>query len=326
MSETIRWGILGAARIADGAVAPAIRAAGNATLVAVAARSADRAAVFAAKHEIARSYGNYEALLADPGVDAVYIPLPNSEHHPWTLRALEAGKHVLCEKSASLNAREAKDMAAKARETGKLFLEAFASRYHPQYARLAEIVAAGTLGEVRSMRSHFCFNMERPDDIRWDPALGGGALLDIGCYCVNSARLVLGAEPTRAFAVTDVTERGVDLSAAGVLEFDGATLTFDCSFGQYQGQRLSVSGTRGELVLLTPFGPKKTVDTVMIVNDEVTAVPAADQYQLMVEDFSAAVIEGRDPRFTAEDAIRQMHVLDALFDSAKAGRAISVGF
>ncbi|HEX2863305.1 MAG TPA: Gfo/Idh/MocA family oxidoreductase, partial [Deinococcales bacterium] len=288
-------------------------------------RDAGRAAAFAAKHEVPRSYGSYDELLADPEVDAIYNPLPNSEHHPWTLRALAAGKHVLCEKSASLNTREAEDMAGRARETGKLFLEAFSSRYHPQYDRVTELLATGAIGEPRVIRAHFGFNLDRPDDIRWEKALGGGALLDVGCYCVNSARLIFGREPVKAYATMTLTDGGVDLHTTGILEFgSGAVLHFDCSFGRYRGQRLSISGTRGELVMYTPFGPGKFNDVILTLNDQVIVVPAADQYQVMVEDFSQAALSGRDPRFTAEDAVKQMRALDAVTRSAASGEAVAV--
>ncbi|GMV05118.1 MAG: hypothetical protein AMXMBFR53_13980, partial [Gemmatimonadota bacterium] len=228
--KRLRWGVLGTANIGRAAVNPAIRASSNGELVAVASRDGERARAFAAEHAIPRALGSYEALVEDPEVDALYVPLPNSLHREWTVRAARAGKHVLCEKPLALTEAECREMAAVAEEHGTLLMEAFMYRFHPRTERVLALVREGALGPIRAIRSAFTFRLTRPDNIRLRPELGGGALMDVGCYCVNASRTLAGAEPAEVQAQANWTEGGVDGELAGILRFpDGLLAHFDCA-------------------------------------------------------------------------------------------------
>lgn len=340
--EKMGFGILGAARIAASALVPAIRKSANARVVAVAARDGIRAAEFAAQHGIPKAYGSYQEMLADPEVEAVYNPLPNSLHLPWTLRALEASKHVLCEKPLALSAAEAERMDQAAQKAGLILMEAFMYRFHPQIARALELVRSGALGGLRLIRPSFSFLLERPTDIRWVAALGGGALYDVGCYCVTFSRLFAGREPLAVTGWSDLTPPdhpgggGVDHSFVGVLDFgEGLRSVFDCSFTQPFRQRVELVGERGTVVIPEAWVPGRRGSggpdehgleaPRLVVNGQEEVQPAADSYQLMVEHFVRAA-RGQEPlRYPAEEAVRQMRVLDALYASAKVGRAVQLG-
>lgn len=224
---SLRWGFLGASRIGN-VLAPAMRAAGH-RMVGVAARDPERAAAYARKHGFVRAHATYEALLDDPEIDAVYNALPNDLHFPWSARALQAGKHVLCEKPFMLNADEVRRIMDVQRGTGKVVMEAFMHRHHPQYARALSAVEQGELGDLRTANAFYRFRMTNPDDYRWNPGQGGGALYDVGCYCVSALRLLLGREPRRvSAALHDVG--GVDATLVGWLDFGGGfTAHLDCS-------------------------------------------------------------------------------------------------
>lgn len=337
--EKMNFGILGAARIAASALIPAIGKSSNARVAAVAARDLGRAQSYAAEHGIPKAYGSYEEMLADPEIEAVYNPLPNSEHAPWSIRALEAGKHVLCEKSFSLNAAEAETVDAAARRAGKQVMEAFMYRFHPQIAQAQEILRRGEIGELRLIRPSFSFALSRPGDIRWVAKLGGGALYDIGTYCVNVSRTFAGREPTEVFGVADLTGEGdpggggADHTFLGLLDFGGGLRsTFDCSFRQTFRQRVELVGSEGTLTLLEPYVPNRnskgqdqghgSTAPSLVVNGETVTSVAGDQYQLMVEHFVRAARGEEAPRYPVEEAVRQMRVLDALFQSAREGRLV----
>lgn len=331
--EKMGFGILGAARIAAGALIPAILKSSNAWLVAVAARDGGRARDYAAQHGIPKAYSGYDEMLADPEVQAVYNPLPNSEHAPWTIRALEAGKHVLCEKPFTLNAAEARLVDEAGKRFGRTVMEAFMYRFHPQIGQTLEILRRGDIGELRLIQSSFSFMLDRPGDIRWVKALGGGALYDVGTYCVNASRTAAGREPIAVYGAslqtgTDHPGRGgVDHCFLGLLDFgDGLRAGFDCSFTQVFRQRLELVGSKGTLVLLAPFVPGRDsrgrdhghghMAPELLLNGEPVASVAADQYQLMVEHFVRAARGEEGLRYPAREAVRQMEVLDALYESA----------
>lgn len=334
----MNFGILGAARIAASALIPAIAKSSNAQVAAVAARDLGRAQRYAAEHGIPKAYGSYEEMLADPEVEAVYNPLPNSEHAPWSLRALEAGKHVLCEKPFTLNAAEAEAVDRAAKRAGKQVMEAFMYRFHPQIAQALELLHGGKIGELRLIRSSFSFALSRPEDIRWVAGLGGGALYDIGTYCVNVSRTFAGREPQAVWGIADLTGPndpgggGVDHSFLGWLDFGGVRASLDCSFRQAFRQQMELVGSAGTLTLLEPYVPNRNskgqdqghgrTAPSLVLNGEPVASVAADQYQLMVEHFVRAA-RGQEPlRYPAEEAVRQMRVLDALFQSAREGRTV----
>jgi D-xylose 1-dehydrogenase (NADP+, D-xylono-1,5-lactone-forming) len=323
----LRWGVLSTANIGRVAVNPAIHASRNGTLLAVASRDADRARAFAAAHDIPTAHGSYEALLDDPHVDAVYVPLPNGLHREWVVRAAEAGKHVLCEKPLALDAAECEEMAAAARDHGVNLMEAFMYRFHPRTERVLEAVREGRIGRVGAVRSAFTFRVTRPDDIRLAPELGGGSLMDVGCYCVNVSRTMVGEEPEEAQATASWTERGVDDRLTGVLRFPGGAVAhFDCALTLERCEYYEVAGTDGALRVASAFLPG-TKDVVVEesrgrAGRSVHTIPGVDEYRLMVEHFAECVLDGASPRWPAEEAAANMRAISALYRSARSGGAV----
>ncbi len=329
MTDLVRWGILGTSNHAANSIIPAINAAPSATALAVAGRDTDQTRAYAAKHNIPRAYGSYEALLADPDVDVVYVPLPNNLHKYWTIRASEAGKHVLCEKPIGLDAAEAETMVAAFRAAKLKLAEAFQWRHHPQGQRTRELAQSGAIGDVRLIDAGFSFMLTRPGNIRWDPALGGGALYDVGCYTVALARYMTGAEPLAVTAQAHWNASGVDDVVAATLEFPGGVLaTIHCSFLLPLRRYYEVVGTEGTLVVNHAYNPKSDFPggVVRLGSDreitETIELPALDSYALMVEDFCRAVLDDRDPLFPAEDAIGNMRTLDAIRAAMRSGGTV----
>ncbi len=313
MSRGVRWGILGTAWVADRALLPALRAARGAEPLAVASRTPARARAMAARHGVPRVHAGYEDLLADPEVDAVYLPLPNSLHREWTLRALEAGKHVLCEKPLALDAAEAREMAAAARGHDRLLMEAVMYRFHPA---MGELVASLAGTRLRFLQAAFGFRLDAaavPGNYRLRPELGGGALLDVGCYLVDLARWLLG-EPAEVDAVWHRGPSGVDLSCTAVLGFsDGAQAALHASLECAEHQELVAVHGGGVVRRDRPFTAWRDPH---------------DPYQLMVEAFSAAVLDGGPPPLPLESSIATLEVLDRIRAAAEArskGRARTDG-
>lgn len=323
----IRWGVLSTANIGRAAVNPAIGASSNGTLAAVASREAERAQAFAAKHSIPVAYGSYDALLDDPDVDAVYLPLPNSLHRTWVLRAVAAGKHVLCEKPLALNAAEAEEMAAAAREHGVKLMEAFMYRFHPRTERIIEMVRGGRVGTVGAVRSAFTFRLTRPDDIRLDADLGGGSLMDVGCYCVNVSRTMIGEEPEEVQATASWTDSGVDDRLAGLMRFPGGAVAhFDCALTLERCEYYEVGGTDGVLRASKAFLPGTSEVCIEEARGRagttVHPVDGVDEYRLMVEHFADCVLHDRSPRWPVEEAAANLRAISALYRSARAGGAV----
>ena len=328
MAKKVSWGILGCAGIAERALIPAIHGAKNGRLLGIASRDPRKAKEWAARFDIPKAYAGYAALLDDPDIDAVYIPLPNHLHREWSVRAARAGKHVLCEKPMAMNAAEVRTMAAAAAAAGVLLMEAFMYRFHPRLERALRLLASGAVGEVRSVRSVFTFLFEAdPDDYRWKPEHGGGALYDIGCYPVSAARLVFGAEPVSVFARARFhPKHRVDVEAELLLEFPGgrfASLSggFESQFRSY----LEVAGSAGVLSLERAFSAKHfDTEILLAAGDRARTVsfPATDQYARMVEHFGDAVRRGRPLRFPPADAVANMRAIDAAFRSIRTGRPV----
>ena len=320
----IRWGILGAANIARKRVIPAIQGSSNGRVTALASRDIGRATELAGSLGIATVHTDYEALLADPNVDAIYNPLPNSEHHRWTIAAAVTGKHILCEKPFAMMASEAEEMAAAARAADVLLAEAFMYRFHPRITRLLELIHDGAIGDIHLVRSTFTFGPISGDNIRLNRALGGGALMDVGCYGMSLARLIAGREPDAVAAVASYgAESGVDETFAGVLRF-GADLigTFDASITVKGGPAFEILGTEGKITAPGGFLPEPGEPSELHIqrpgDRELIVIEPADHYRLMAEDFADAVLQHRPPRFGPEDAIANMRVLDALRAAAAA--------
>jgi xylose dehydrogenase (NAD/NADP) len=326
MSGIVRWGILGCAGIAERALIPAIRSSATGELAGIASRDKIKARDWASRFNISRAYNDYAALLKDPEIDAVYIPLANHLHGPWTLRALKAGKHVLCEKPIALDAREAKTMAAAAEKTGLLLMEAFMYRFHPQVERALELVRSGEIGDVRFVRSSFTFPYAGdPSNYRWSPGKGGGSLLDVGCYPVSGARLFFGEEPISVFAKGRFhPRRRIDMSVSALLEFPGGRPAhLDASFEAQFQSRLDIAGSRGRIELPRAFSQKSfDVEIRVFKGDEenVLPIPASNSYVRMVDHFGEALLANRPPRYGVRHAVLNMKVIDAVFGSIRSGR------
>lgn len=326
MSSPLRWGILSTARIGLNRVIPAMRETPSATVVAIASRDLERARAAAAQLDIPRVYGSYDALLADDGVEAIYNPLPNSLHRPWTLKAAAARKHVLCEKPLALNAAEAEELVAACQRAGVLLQEAFMYRFHPQIDATRRLVQEGALGSPALVRSGFTFTVRGPRDIRLDPTLGGGALMDVGCYCVNISRLLLG-EPITVGG-TRQEENGVDRITTGTLQFHGGAIAqFDCALRLPFRQFCEIVGTDGTLTLYRPFLPGGDPPSVLLrtgEREEQVRIEGVNHYTRMVEAFADYVRNGTPPRFPASDAVKNMRVLDAVRRSAETGSPVAL--
>jgi xylose dehydrogenase (NAD/NADP) len=306
-SGAVRWGVLSTARINVKLLAGA-RLAPNVDVVAVGSRDRAHGEAFAAEHGIERVHGSYEELLADPELEAVYIPLPNSLHVPWSVKALEAGKHVLCEKPLTRRVADAEAAFDAADRAGRLLMEAFMWRYHPQTEALVRL--AREVAPLRVVRAAFAFSLPPdPANVRWQGALEGGSLMDVGCYCVSALRLLAG-EPERAHAELVPGGDGVDARVAAVLRMSGDVLgMFDCGFDVPARGAIEVVGDGGTLVAHDPWhgmAPRLTRD------GEEVPVEAANPYALELEDFSAAIRDGRRPRLGREDAVGQARALEML--------------
>jgi D-xylose 1-dehydrogenase (NADP+, D-xylono-1,5-lactone-forming) len=307
-SGAVRWGILSTARINQKLLAGAREAAGV-EVVAVGSRDRERGEAFAAEHGIGRVHDSYEALLADDDVDAVYIPLPNSLHVPWSVRALGAGKHVLCEKPLTRRAADAEAAFDAAERAGRLLMEAFMWRYHPQTEALVRL--AGEIAPLRVVRAAFGFPLPAdPANVRWQSMLEGGSLMDVGCYCISALRL-LGGEPEQVAGEAVAGGDGVDARFAGVLRFPGGVLgTFDSGFDVPPRGVIEVVGEGGTLVAQDPWhgvSPRLTRD------GEELPVEAVNPYRLELEDLSSAIRDGRPPRLGREDAVGQARTIEALY-------------
>jgi xylose dehydrogenase (NAD/NADP) len=324
---SVRWGLLSTARINRHVLAAAEKS-DQVDVIAVASRSAARADAYARDHSIERAYASYDALLEDPDVDAVYVPLPNALHVEWTLRALEAGKHVLCEKPLSRRPDDA-ERAFDAAESAALILsEAFMFRYHPQTAKLSTLVAEGAVGRLRVVRAAFSFQLAAvhgADDTRFLPEFDGGSLMDVGCYCVNAIRLLAG-EPERAYGQQVVGPSGVDVSFAATLTCpDDVLAHFDCGFVLPYRAQLEVVGEEGSLSVGEPF-QIGTPGIVLRRGTGVERIPveAADSYQLELERVSQSIAGETPALLGREDALGQVRALDALYRSAETAAPVDL--
>jgi xylose dehydrogenase (NAD/NADP) len=336
MPPKLRWGILSTAKIGIRAVIPAIQQSSNGVVAAIASRDAHTAHQVAQSLNIPRALGSYDAMLDDPEIDAVYIPLPNHLHKEWSIRAMQRGKHVLCEKPIALNAAQADEMIAAARQYRRVLMEAFMYRFHPQFALAQKLIADGAIGAIKTIRSAFCFDISgRPDDIRLKKEMGGGALMDIGSYCVNMARLMTRAEPIAAQAHAILgAQSQVDETLAAVLRFPGDIVAlFDCSFRTAYREWLQVQGTTGRLEIVRPVKPRMSPAEIIISQGETGdalatplkhTAPAANHYQLMVEHFADCALNGKPLRFPPEEGRANMRVIDALYESARSGRVVQI--
>jgi predicted dehydrogenase len=332
----MRWGIIGAGRIAR-KFAAAVHSSEEATLEAVASRTSERASRAAAELGAAKAYGSYDELLADPAVEAIYLAVPNGLHAEWTKRAAQAGKHVLCEKPLALNVAEAESMFEAAKAADIWLMEAFMYRFHPRILRLRELIAEGAIGEVRILRLGFSFTLDRPVDPRWDAELGGGALYDVGSYCVNLARYLVGAAPVRAWATAHWAPSGVEETLVGTLEFPGGALAqLACSFrGGFQ-QQTQIIGSDGLIELDQAYSmhpDQRTAiriwrGTQMAPMRELTFEPT-NHYRLELEGFGRLVRAGHGSHGLVEmplaETLDNLATIEALLRSAREQRVVDVG-
>jgi xylose dehydrogenase (NAD/NADP) len=315
------WGLLSTARI-NRRLIPAIRAAERAELRAVASRSQARAQAYAAEWDIPRAHGSYEALLADPDIDVIYIPLPNSLHAEWTVRAARAGKHVLCEKPLALSPSECDQIIAAAEAADVVVAEAVMYLHHPLLHRVRQLVRDGTVGQVRFVRGAFSFFLDRPDDVRWKPELGGGSLWDIGSYPVSFIRWIVG-EPQQVFGWQTLSDTGVDATFAGLLRYHNGVLgVFDCGFCQQFRVEAEIIGTAGALIVERPYpiSPASRIRLQQGSEEKEIRPLEMDGYQCEVEALTAAILDGAPLPVPLESSRANVSTLSTLYKSAQLGR------
>ena len=332
MTDTVAWGVLGTAKIARTKVIPAMQAGRYSRIAAIASRDPATAERVAGELGIERAHGSYEALLADPAVTAVYNPLPNHLHVPWTLRALAAGKHVLCEKPVALTAEQATELVAARDRTGLIVAEAFMVRDTPWWQRVRALCRDGTLGEVRAIQTFFSYHNTDPANVRNQPGIGGGGLMDIGCYAIATARYLFGSEPDRVSSLVEFDPAfGVDRQTSAVVGFPGGHLTFTCSTQLAPFQRVTVVGTKARVEVLVPFNAPPDAACRIVVDDgsdlsggsaRTETFSVVDQYTLQGDAISLAILGRRGVEFPIEDAVANMRVIDAVFAANRTGLAV----
>jgi len=328
--KLVKWGILSTAKIAVEYLIPAIRESETGTVHAIASRDAEKAKDIAGKLNIPVSYGSYEELLADKSIDAIYNPLPNHLHVPWTIKAMEAGKHVLCEKPIAMDSSEAESLLQKTGEFPNLkVMEAFMYRFHPQWEEVQSMVKKGEIGSLESIHSDFTYYNGDPNNIRNWPEMGGGGLMDIGCYCISVSRYMFGKEPNRVFGELDIDPAyGVDRKASGILSFGDKTATFTCSTKIENHQRVLIYGSDGLIEVEKPFNPQgnESAQIYLTKNGErkMIKTEAVDQYRLQVDAFNSSILNNTAVPTSLEDAVANMKVIDAIFKSGEKCTAVEV--
>lgn len=325
--KKVRWGILSTAQIGVKKVIPAMRQGKYSQVTAIASRDLKRAQAAAKTLHLPKAYGSYEELLADPEIDAVYNPLPNHLHVPWTLQAMQAGKHVLCEKPIAMSAAEAQSLAEEAARRPHLkVMEAFMYRVHPQWLLAYRLARGGEIGQLKTVQSFFAYHNLDPHNIRNIPDYGGGGLMDIGCYCISLSRLLFNAEPRRVFGILDMDPAfQVDRLASGILDFGEGVSTFTCGTQLAFYQRVNILGDRGRVEIEIPFNPPSDRPCKVWVRMEgeppaEVQVEACDHYTIQGDLFSRAVINDTPPPISLQDSIGNMRVIESIIKSSQTGR------
>ncbi|NTU61967.1 MAG: Gfo/Idh/MocA family oxidoreductase [Chloroflexi bacterium] len=322
--KKLRWGLLSTARI-NRAVIPPIRASLQSELKAVASRDVVRAKDYAREWHIPHAYGSYEELLADKNIDAIYNPLPNHLHAEWSIRAAEAGKHVLCEKPLALSLDEVDQIMAAAKKHNVIITEAFMYKHHPQTLKVLDLIKQDAIGDLLLIKGAFTFNLDRPDDVRWVPEWGGGSIWDVGCYPISFSRLVADAEPVEVFGWQVTGSTGIDVVFSGQMRFAGGLLAqFDCGFRAPYRTAMEIVGTKGSIELGSPFKPAggewikiKRGDSV----DKVRA-PEYELYRGEIDDMEQAVLGSQVPRISLENSRGNVATILALLESAQTGQVV----
>jgi predicted dehydrogenase len=320
VTKKVRWGILGVARIATQKVIPAMQQGEWSEITAIASRNLDKAKTAASMLKIPKAYGSYEELIADPDIEAVYNPLPNHLHVPWSIRAAEAGKHVLCEKPLALTVAEARRLLEVRNRTGVKMQEAFMVRTHPQWLAASEMIRSGRIGPVRSVMGYFSYFNDDPHNIRNIPEIGGGALMDIGCYLINTSRLIFAEEPTRVMGLIELDPTlKTDRLTSMILDYPSGQVIGTCSTQMSAYQRIHIFGTKGHIEIEIPFNAPNDKRCRVFVNDELVDFSICDQYRIQGDLFSKAVRDDSPVAIPLEDAIQNMKVIEAVFRSANSG-------
>ena len=330
----MRWGVLGVANIATEKVIPAMQRGDWSDVVAIASRDGGRASDAARALGLARAHGSYEALIDDPEVDAIYNPLPNHMHLPWTVRALEAGKHVLCEKPIGLTVAEAEQLIGARDRTGRKVQEAFMVRTHPQWLRAQQLVGEGRIGDLRSIAGYFSYFNRDAGNIRNVPAFGGGAMMDIGCYLIHTSRMIFGAEPRRVVALIERDpDMQVDRLSSLMMDFERGQAIGTCSTQVAAYQRMQIVGTAGRIEIEIPFNAPPDRPCRIFVDDgrdlfgggiETIEIPTVDQYTVQGDLFSRAILDDGPVAYPLEDTVANMRVIEAAFRSEKTGGWVTV--
>jgi predicted dehydrogenase len=323
-NKVLNWGLLSTARI-NRALIPPLRASKRNRLMAVASRTKDSADTYAREWKIPQAYGTYESLLADPEIDVIYNSLPNRFHAEWTIKAVEAGKHVLCEKPLALSVDEVDAVKTAAQKNGRVVAEAFMYRHHPQTLKVQELVKSGSLGTVKLVRGSFSFALSRQGDVRLDPALGGGSIWDVGCYPISYARSLLGENPLEVFGWQITGPTGIDETFSGQMKFpNNILMQFDCSFVIPFHSFMEVVGSEGTLNIPRPFKPETDEKIYLTRGDKTETIKIKGQelYIGEVEDMADAILHGREPRISLDDSRGTVGTITALLESARTGQPI----
>ena len=324
--KKLRWGLLSTARI-NRAVIPPIRSSVRSELDAVASRDLAKAQEYAAEWHIPQAYGSYEELLADPNIDAIYNPLPNHLHAEWSIRAAEAGKHVLCEKPLALTLAEVDQMIAAAQQHNVVIAEAFMYKHHPQTLKVLDLIAQGTIGDLLLIKGAFTFQLDRPDDVRWQPEWGGGSIWDVGCYPISFTRLAAQAEPVEVFGWQVTGSTGIDVVFSGQMRFaSGLLAQFDCGFATPYRTSMEIVGTSGAIELDSPFKPSGGEWIKIKRGDSVDKLrsPEYELYRGEIEDMERVVLDGLPPRISLENSRANVATILALLESARTGQVVNL--
>lgn len=317
----LKWGVLGCAGFARRRSIPAMMQSKSTELIAVASRTAEKAESFRSEFNLRRGYASYDDLLDDPEIEAVHIPLPNGLHAQWSLRAIEKGKHVLCEKSFSDNIEQAESVHRAAQERNLQFMEGFVWRMHPQHRLARRMIQEGRIGAVRLVRAAFSFVLNNRPNIRLDRQLGGGAILDVGCYPISAARFYFNSEPLNVSMLGDIDPTwDVDTGAAGVLEFEQGRAVIDCSFDLPFRTDMEIVGDRGRIFFPKAWQPPD--QATIFVDEEPVSVEPANHYELMFEHFSRSVLDQRPVEFGTRDAILQVRAISAALNSIRSNSKV----
>jgi len=326
--KVLNWGLLCTARI-NRALIPPLGVSKRNHLLAVGSRTQESADKYAHEWKIPRAHGSYEAVLADPEIDVIYNSLPNHLHAAWTIKAVEAGKHVLCEKPIALSVDEVDAIKSAARKHGRVVAEAFMYRHHPQTLKVQELAKSGSLGILKLIRGSFSFALGREGDVRLDPARGGGSIWDIGCYPISYARMVVGANPLEVFGWQVTGPTGIDETFIGQMRFDGdVNAQFDCSFAMPLHSFMEIVGSEGTLIIPMPFKPGVNEKIFLTRGDgtETIKIKGRELYIGEVEDMADAILLGHEPRISLDDSRANIAVISALLESARSGKSVSVNY